>query len=123
MNSGIASDGSSAFVAAVDWLTGLLAGKLALTIAVIAVASLGLMLISGRLDVRRSVRVILGCFIIFGASSIAAGIMNATAGTGEEVMAPAATPPPTYPAVPARTSSPTTPYDPYAGASVPPVRQ
>ena len=112
--------GSGAVAAAVQWLQGTLLGTAATSVAVISVAAVGLMMLTGRLSVRRAGVVILGCFILFGASSIAAGI-HALAGLGQApppepayvppawVLPPPAPPPPA-PAVPA---------DPYAGAAVP----
>jgi hypothetical protein len=104
------------------WLEGTLLGPVATVLAVIAVASVGFLMLTGRTDIRRGARVILGCFILFGASSIAAGIHSAAAGldAGE---APASSdpqpyyepaPPPAYPeAAPSA-------YDPYAGAAIAP---
>lgn len=109
--------GQGAFAAAVQWLDATLLGTIATTVAVIAVASVGLLLMSGRVDVRRAAQVILGCFILFGASSIAAGIMHVL-GDGS---APAQmrTPAPPVPLQAARTAVPAVPYDPYAGAALP----
>jgi type IV secretory pathway VirB2 component (pilin) len=122
MNPSLTPEGSNAFIAAVGWINGLLAGTLASVIAVIAIASVGLLLMSGRLDVRRSTQVILGCFVIFGASTIAAGIVNAMGGPGKLNLQASPTPPPFYPTASARPSSPSSPYDPYAGAALPPRR-
>jgi hypothetical protein len=67
-------------------------------------------------NLRHGVTTILGCFFLFGASSIAAGIQSAAMGAGAQ---PDSTQPlPPTPAV----SLPPPPdpnYDPYAGASVP----
>jgi len=41
------------------------------------VAAVGLMMLTGRLNWRMGVTVILGCFILFGASAIVAGIKQA----------------------------------------------
>jgi type IV secretory pathway VirB2 component (pilin) len=106
--------GSSPLVAAVGWLQGTLLGTIATTVAVIAVASVGMLMLTGRVNYRRGATVIIGCFILFGASSIAAGIRAAANGvpTGERAQLTPA-PAPTF------TPSPPTQYDPYAGASVP----
>ena len=80
--------GSSALVAAVRWLEGTLLGTIATTIAVIAVSWVGLMMLSGRVDLRRGLTVILGCFILFGASSIVAGLQSALAGGDRLALAP-----------------------------------
>jgi type IV secretion system protein VirB2 len=113
--------GQSAFAAAVQWLEGTLLGSLAMAIAVIAVACVGLLLLSGRIDVRRGAQVIFGCFILFGASSIAAGMMRIV---GDENAPAAVTPAPAPPSpvyVPPAATTPirAVPYDPYAGAALP----
>lgn len=70
-------EGSGVLVNAVNWLQGTLLGTFATVVAVIAVASVGFMMLTGRIDWRRGAVVILGCFILFGAASIVAGIRNA----------------------------------------------
>lgn len=69
--------GSSPLIAALDWVQGTMMGNLATTAAVIAVAACGFMMLTGRLDWRRGLTVIVGCFVIFGAASIVAGIRAA----------------------------------------------
>lgn len=73
-------DGSP-IASSVDWLEGLLLGSISQLVAVIAVACFGLLMMQGRIDWRRGVRIIVGCFILFGAPVIAAGILTA-AGSG-----------------------------------------
>ena len=73
--------GSGVIVAAVRWLEGTLLGTIATVVAVIAVASVGLLMLTGRINWRYGATVILGCFILFGAASIVAGIQS-TAGLG-----------------------------------------
>jgi type IV secretion system protein VirB2 len=68
--------GSGPIVAAVHWLQGTLLGTLATVVAVIAVASVGLLMLTGRINWRYGATVILGCFILFGAASIVAGIQS-----------------------------------------------
>ncbi|WP_405053708.1 TrbC/VirB2 family protein [Sphingobium sp. SJ10-10] len=70
-------EGSGALVNAVRWLEGTLLGTVATVIAVIAVASVGFMMLTGRMNWRHGAIVILGCFILFGAASIVAGIQAA----------------------------------------------
>ena len=109
--------GSSAIVAAVRWLEGTLLGTVATSVAVIAVAWVGLLMLAGRLEVRRGLTVILGCFILFGAASIAAGVRGA-AGSGPAQAA--LTPPPQpIPGPPPSSPLPKANPDPYAGAAVP----
>lgn len=73
-------EGSGVIVGAVNWLQGTLLGTVATVAAVIAVASVGFMMLTGRIDWRRGGIVILGCFILFGAASIVAGIRTAAGG-------------------------------------------
>jgi type IV secretion system protein VirB2 len=73
--------GSGVIVAAVRWLEGTLLGTIATVVAVIAVATVGLLMLTGRINWRYGATVILGCFILFGAASIVAGI-QATASLG-----------------------------------------
>lgn len=71
--------GSGPIVSAVQWLQGTLLGTVATVVAVIAVACVGLMMLTGRIDWRRGAVVVLGCFILFGAVSIVAGIQSTAA--------------------------------------------
>ena len=68
--------GSGVIVSAVRWLEGTLLGTIATVVAVIAVASVGLLMLTGRINWRYGVTVILGCFILFGAACIIAGIQQ-----------------------------------------------
>jgi hypothetical protein len=60
--------GSGVIVSAVRWLEGTLLGTIATVVAVIAVASVGLMMLTGRINWRYGATVIFGCFILFGAA-------------------------------------------------------
>ena len=66
--------GSGPLTAAVRWLQGTLLGTVATVVAVIAVATVGLLMLTGRINWRYGATVVLGCFILFGAASIVAGI-------------------------------------------------
>ena len=68
--------GSGPIVSAVRWLEGTLLGTVATVVAVIAVAVVGLLMLTGRINWRYGVTVIIGCFILFGAASIVAGIQS-----------------------------------------------
>lgn len=68
--------GSGVVVSAVQWLQGTLLGTLATVVAVIAVAAVGFLMLTGRINWRYGATVILGCFILFGAASIVAGIQS-----------------------------------------------
>lgn len=110
-------DASETFVLvdAVAWLTRTMLGSVGIGLCVIAVAIVGMMMLSGRLAVREGARVIIGCFVLLGAPSIAAGF-QAFADHPDlrsaDLGAPA--PPPTLP----RRNLPVSTYDPYAGASL-----
>ena len=112
--------GSSPLVAAMLWLQNTLLGTVALTVAILAVASVGFMMLTGRVNVRYGATVIGGCFILFGASSIVAGIQSVV--SGGESAAPDAYVAMDVPPPPAVVIAPSQPRqnDPYAGASVPP---
>lgn len=72
--------GSSPLIGALNWVQGTLLGNLATTAAVIAVAAVGFMMLTGRMDWRRGLTVVVGAFIIFGAVSIVAGIRSMASG-------------------------------------------
>lgn len=69
--------GSGPILSALDWIQGTLLGNVATAVAVIAVAVVGLMMLTGRIHWRFGATVILGCFILFGATTIVAGIRTA----------------------------------------------
>jgi type IV secretion system protein VirB2 len=71
--------GSGPIVGAMHWLQGTLLGTVATVAAVIAVAVVGFMMLTGRMNWRYGLTVILGCFILFGAASIVAGIQSTAA--------------------------------------------
>jgi type IV secretion system protein VirB2 len=103
--------------AAMGWIQALLLGQLGTTIAVLAVAFAGFNMLWGRLSPKDGLRVILGCFILFGAPAIAQGLVSAVQGSAQPeviassapapapVLAPKAPPPPNI-----------NPFDPYTGA-------
>ena len=71
--------GSGPIVAALGWLQGTLLGNVATAVAVMAVAAVGFMMLTGRLNWRFGATVIIGVFILFGSASIVAGIQGAAA--------------------------------------------
>jgi type IV secretion system protein VirB2 len=73
--------GSGPIVAALAWMQGTLLGTVATAVAVMAVAAVGFMMLTGRMNWRFGATVIIGCFILFGAASIVGGIQQA-AGVG-----------------------------------------
>ncbi|MNR33601.1 TrbC/VIRB2 family protein [compost metagenome] len=109
------------FLAGTQWVQELLLGPVATSIAVIAVAAIGLLMLSGRMNIRRAATVLIGCFILFGAASIAQGLHGvSTAFTGtaprqQTILAPLPPPINALSSYPKQTDGPA---DPYAGASV-----
>jgi len=69
--------GSGPIVRALLWMQGTLLGNVATAVAVMAVAAVGFMMLTGRMNWRFGATVIIGCFILFGAASIVAGIQAA----------------------------------------------
>ncbi len=69
--------GSGPINNALGWMQNTLLGSVATAVAVMAVAAVGFMMLTGRMNWRFGATVILGCFIIFGAASIVAGIQGA----------------------------------------------
>lgn len=108
----------SSLMEAVAWIEGAALGSAATAIAVIAVAAIGLLMLSGRLELRRGLTVVFGCFLLFGAARIGAAIVGLSdadaAGYAILQPPPSPLPPTTNAADQERTA-----YDPYAGASVP----
>lgn len=102
--------------ASVGWIQAVLLGPVATALAVIGVAVVGMMMLSGRTNLRRGAVVIIGCFIVFGASSIARGLKGVAESYGATYSSPYS------PSLPLNGSPPPSEpppiYDPYAGAAV-----
>jgi type IV secretory pathway VirB2 component (pilin) len=71
--------GSGPILAALTWLQGTLLGNVATAVAVIAVAMVGFMMLTGRVNWKFGATVILGCFVLFGSAAIVSGIQAAAA--------------------------------------------
>jgi type IV secretory pathway VirB2 component (pilin) len=71
--------GSGVIIGAARWLQGTLLGTVATVAAVIAVAVVGFLMLTGRINWRYGAIVILGCFVLFGAASIVGGIQSSAA--------------------------------------------
>lgn len=101
---------------AAHWLQELLIGSLATSIAILAIAAIGSLMLSGRIPTRRGATTIIGCFVLFSAAAIANGLVGVMTARPEAVVE--VVPPLAYtPSIPRPMSS-----DPYAGASVPDQR-
>ena len=72
--------GSGPLLGAVSWLQGTLLGNVATAVAVIAVAAIGFMMLTGRMNWRYGATVVVGLFILFGAGSIVGGIRSVAGG-------------------------------------------
>lgn len=114
LDSDVTTSGQSSVVLAANWLADLLTGEFGTTIAVLTVAGVGFAALLGRFAMRNSLRIVIGCFILFGAPIIAKGLMGLayrnTASTsarsdGSSIAVPV--------------TSAQQHFDPYAGASVP----
>ena len=77
MNPQLNPQGSGPILASIEWVQGTLLGNAATAAAVIAIAIVGFMMLSGRLNWRHGITVIVGCFVLFGAAAIVAGIQTA----------------------------------------------
>ena len=105
-----------AVAAAVKWVADGLLGPAATSIAILAIAAVGLAMLWGGFDLRSAGKTVLGAFILFGAPLIAYELMQSLAARDiaipEVAQAAPAAPPPSVPKnAPAN--------DPYAGAAVP----
>jgi len=80
MREALDPSGTNPITAALAWLQGTLLGTVATAVAVIAVAAVGFMMLTGRMNWRYGITVIIGCFILFGAASIVAGIRQSALG-------------------------------------------
>jgi type IV secretion system protein VirB2 len=72
--------GSGPILGAIAWLQGTLLGNVATAVAVIAVAAIGFMMLTGRINWRYGGTVVVGLFILFGATTIVGGIRSIAGG-------------------------------------------
>lgn len=105
---------ASALGVAASYASGGLLGSTATALAILAVAGFGMVMLTGRLERRRGLQIILGCFVLFTARTIASELLGITDQAAVRPDA-AASVPETPPAI--QVSPPR--YDPYAGAAVP----
>lgn len=107
---------TSAIGSAMSWVSELLFGPLATIIAVIAIACIGFAMLSGRIDIRRGLSVVLGCFLLFGAKGMVEGLRNTKIDDSGRVAA-RVPPPPSYSKLPPSMNN-ANGFDPYAGAAI-----
>ncbi len=100
--------------AASDWVTGSLLGSVAISLCVIAIAFVGLRMMTGHFAVRDGLRVVAACFVLLGASTIATGLRGAAG----EISPASVAEPVQAQAFPETAPLPPSNYDPYAGASL-----
>ena len=110
---------ANAIASALLWVQSVLLGSVAGVLAVLAIAAVGLLMLTGRIDGRRAATVVAGCFIIFGASTIATGILGTFSGQPAGYAVQAETNVPYYPPSTAASGGQSA-YDPYAGAALAP---
>src|SRR4051812_8915649 len=72
----------SAIVSAVTWVEEIMLGSAATALATLAIAGVGALLLTGRIDIRRGASIVLGCFVLFGAAAITNGLMAGIRGSG-----------------------------------------
>lgn len=68
------NQGGDPITSALLWMQGILLGPIATALAVMAVAGVGFMMLTGRMNWRYGATVIIGVFIIFGAPRLVATI-------------------------------------------------
>jgi len=71
---GAAAQGGDPITNALSWMQSILLGPIATSLAVMAVAGVGFMMLTGRMNWRYGGTVIIGVFVIFGAPRLVASI-------------------------------------------------
>lgn len=111
----LAASQASPLALSAEWINSVLLGPVAIGLCVLAVAFVGIRMLSGRLPLRAGLQTLLGCFILLGAPVIAAGFIDSMEQRSTMV---AAALPIQVEAEEARGELPPAEYDPYAGASL-----
>ena len=75
-NAQTAQQSDDPITSALSWMQSILLGPIATTVAVMAVAGVGFMMLTGRMNWRYGATVIIGVFIIFGAPRLVATIQG-----------------------------------------------
>lgn len=105
----------NALAQAAVWLSSVMTGAIGSILAILAIAGIGAAMLRGSLALRQGARVVLGCFILFGAQVLAGGLVRLASVSPPE-REPYDLPPAPQIVLP---QTPTTDADPYSGASVP----
>jgi type IV secretory pathway VirB2 component (pilin) len=111
---------AGSIASSVEWIQDLLTGQLSVALSVLAIALLGYAMLLGRVQLAAAARVVVGCFILSGASTIATTLL-ATQQSGAVADPPASPPaiqwsePP--PPLPAPEATGVNPFDPYANSA------
>lgn len=100
---------------AVDWIASILTGSLALSIASIAVAWLGFVMLSGKLEIRRGLQTVFGCFLLFAAPQLAKSLFEISQNSAPRPMVIENNPTLPHSIIKSKSSR----ADPYAGAAMP----
>jgi hypothetical protein len=66
----------SSLATAATWFTSTVSGPIVTSLLTIAVALLGFSMLSGRLPLRRACEIILGCFLLVGATGISTSMLS-----------------------------------------------
>lgn len=80
----------SVLLTAISWIAGVILGPVATGIAIASVAFFGFAMLQGYFDWQRGLRIVIGLFLVFGASSIAHSIagMRGSSFASNDVMPP-----------------------------------
>lgn len=83
-----ASSRTAPIASSLEWINDVVFGQLAVGLCVIAVAFIGFLMLTGRLPLRRGLRVLLGCFVFLGAPVIASAFISAGRDTARPIQPP-----------------------------------
>lgn len=102
----------------VTWIRDIMTGTTATVVTTLAVAGIGLLMLQGRLPLRRGATVILGALVIFGAATTVEGLLVLAQAGGSEYDVPQEPAGSEFPPPAIKPPAQPQAYDPYAGASV-----
>lgn len=68
--------GDTSIGTAIDWIGATVFGPASIVFCTIAIAFVGLTMLTGNLPVRRGLHVVVGCFVLFGAPLIATNLLS-----------------------------------------------